>query len=536
MYTAALLFALSLMQQQPVTKASEPVVPLFNNLGTYHHAISTKVPTAQAYFDQGVRLAYGFNHAEAVRAFTEAARQDPKCAICWWGVAYSYGPNINLPMDEPSGKAAWDAMQKANALVINASSRERAYINALNKRYNPNPGMSREKLDSAYATAMWAVSEQYANDPDAAALAAEAAMDLRPWNYWKPDDTPYPGTPRIINTLEGILKSNPNHPGACHFYIHAIEATKNASKAVPCAEKLASLMPGAGHLVHMPAHIYIRVGRWNDAIEANKHAVHEDQQYIADQKPNSFYPVMYYPHNHHFLAFASTMAGRSAMAIEHARATRDVVPADVAAAVPPLQPFIAYPALTLVTFAKWDDVIAEKEPPANMPIATALDAYAKGVAHAAKGHNDVAQTYLDKLSAIAKATNESAGTLDKVLDIAQHSLMGEMAYRSNDLAGAEQHFRVAYNFNQSLNYIEPPDWYYPVQHSLGAVLLDQGKALEAEKLYREDLQRFPNNVWSLKGLALALHAQNRHEDAAKVEAWLETASSQADVKLVKSRF
>lgn len=514
---------------------SSDSVPLYHNLGAYHHAISTRVPRAQQYFDQGVRLAYGFNHAEAIRAFTEAARLDPKCAICWWGIAYSYGPNINLPMDSASGAAAWDAVGKARKLMAYASPAERGYIVAVGKRYGANPTAQREPRDSAYARAMNALAKKYPGDLDAATLASEAMMDLRPWNYWLADGTPYPGTIALVSRLERVLRANPQHPGACHFYIHAVEAA-TADKAVWCAEKLAALMPGAGHLVHMPAHIYIRVGRWNDAIEANEHAVHADQQYMAAEKPSGVYPLAYYPHNQHFLAFAGTMAGHSQLAIDHARAVRDAIPVEAAAAFAVLQPLVVYPNLTLVTFGRWDDVLAEKDPPANLRISTALAAYAKGVAHAAKGHGDVARMLLDTVSAIAHATDASAGTLDQVLDVAQHSLMGEIAYRANNLADAEKHFRMAYDIQRTLRYTEPPDWYYPVQHSLGAVLLDEGKAADAEKLYREDMVRFPENVWSLKGLALALHAQNKHADAAAVEARLAAATKNADVTLIKSRF
>ena len=528
MYTGLLLLTLMIAPQGDS-------VPLYTNLGNHHHAISTKVPKAQQYFDQGLRLAYAFNHAEAIRAFEEAARRDPKCAICWWGVAYSYGPNINLPMDSASGAAAFKALRKAKALVANASPAERAYILALEKRYGAKPTADRAQRDSAYANAMVALANRYPADFDAVAMSAESRMNLRPWNYWQADGKPYPGTAALVSDLERILAAKPDHPGACHFYIHAVEAT-TAEKAVPCAERLASLMPGAGHLVHMPAHIYIRVGRWNDAIETNKHAVHADQTYIADQKPGGFYPVMYYPHNHHFLSFAATMAGRKALALEHARATRKNIPVEAAAQFPALQNLSSYPYLAMVSFGAWDELLAEPDPPANHRLATALATYAKGVAHAVKGHGDVARVYLDSVAAIGKEFGEDAGTLDKVVDIAHHALAGEIAYRANNLVDAEKHFRAALDIEDSLVYIEPPDWYYPIRHSLGAVLLDQGKAAEAEQLYRKDMQRFAENVWSLKGLALALHAQNKHDEAAAVEGRLHTAMENADVTLTKSRF
>jgi len=286
----------------------------------------------------------------------------------------------------------------------------------------------------------------------------------------------------------------------------------------------------------MPAHIYIRVGRWNDAIERNLHAVHADEQYIAAEKPTGLYPLIYYPHNQHFLAFAATMAGRSQLALEHARAVQQAIPAEAVAAFNLLEPLWAYPYLTMVTFGKWDDVINEPNPPSNLRVATALAAYAKGVAHAAKGHGDVAMTYRDTVASIAQEIPESAGLVDKIVDVALHALMGEMAHRSGNLAGAEQHFRVATTIASTINYNEPPDWYYPLQQSLGAVLLDAGKPAEAEQLYRADLKLYPGNVWSLEGLVLALRAQNKTAEAAKAASLLAQAMTNADVKLTKSRF
>ncbi len=508
-------------------------VPLYTNLGNYQHVISSRVPKVQQYFDQGLRLAYGFNHEEAIRAFTEAARRDPKCAICWWGVAYSYGPNVNIPMDSASGVAAWTALRKAQAQLPSASASERAYINALARRYGANPVANRASLDSAYAKAMNDLARTYPSDADAATLAAEAAMVLRPWNYWDKKGAPYPGTAEVVAKLERVLRANRDHPGACHFYIHAVEAVQ-AQKAVACAERLAALMPGAGHIVHMPAHIYIKVGRWNDAIEANKHAVHVDQKYIADQKPTGFYPIAYYAHNYHFLAFAATMAGQSKLAIEQARHVTENIPVQAAAAIPFVQPAVAYPLLSLVTFGRWDDVLREPAPAADLPIAVAVAAYARGVAHAAKGHAGAARAQLDTLTAIAKNIQDEP--VKSVLGIAQHALMGEIAYRANRLPEAEQHFTVAMRMEDAMNYNEPPDWYYPIRHSLGAVLLREKKAAAAEKVYREDLARFPENGWALFGLAESLRAQKKTADAAAVEARLKKAWANADVKLTASRY
>jgi hypothetical protein len=522
------LFALSVWSAQPTDS-----IRLYTNLGTHHHAISSRVPKVQQYFDQGLRLAYGFNHDEAVRSFTEAARRDPKCAICWWGVAYSYGPNINLPMDSARGAAAWAALQKANAQITNASPVEQAYIRALAKRYGKEPLAYRARRDSAYARAMQELARAYPNDLDAVTLAAEAQMDLRPWNYWEKNGKPYPGTSELVASLERVMRVNPNHPGACHFYIHAVEAAY-PEKAVRCAERLASLMPGAGHIVHMPAHIYIRVGRWNDAIEANKHAVHADETFIADRPASGFYRGSYYPHNHHFLAFASTMAGRSALALQHARHARIHTPAQLAAQVPPAQQLVAYPQLALVSFGRWDDVLREPAPPANLRAAVALVAYARGVAYAAKKNETQARRQLDTVSAIAKTFTEEP--VKTSLAIAQHALMGEIALRSGKLAEAEQQFRAAMKLEDAMIYIEPPDWHYPIRHSLGVVLLRQNKAAAAEQLYREDLKRFPENGWSLIGLAQSLRAQGKNAEAARVDARLKKAWAQADVRLTASRY
>ena len=290
--------------------AAADTVPLYDDLGSHHLAVTTTSQRAQAYFDQGLRLVYGFNHGEAIRAFREAARLDPSCAMCWWGVALAYGPHVNGGMDSAAGVAAWEALNKARAARAKASPRERDYIDALSARYSADAPADRARLDSAYARAMGKLVAKYPDDLDAATLYAEALMDLSPWHYWNADGTPRPDTRTIVLQLERVVAAKPDHPGACHYYIHAVEAVE-PEKAVPCAERLAKLMPGAGHMVHMPGHIYIRTGRWNDAIRANEHAIHADETYIAMEKPQGLYPIGYYPHNYHFLAFAATMAGRS---------------------------------------------------------------------------------------------------------------------------------------------------------------------------------------------------------------------------------
>ena len=416
-------------------------VPLYTNLGSHTKRISTNVAATQQYFDQGLRLVYGFNHAEAIRSFTRAAELDPTCAMCYWGIALAYGPNVNAPMDAASGGAAYAAAQKALGLKSRATAAERAYIEAVAQRYEAVPPANRAPLDTAYSRAMKRVASTYANDLDAATLYAESLMDLRPWNYWRPDGTPYPGTNELVRQLRKVLSRNPNHPGACHYYIHAVEAV-NPKAAVPCAERLARLMPGEGHMVHMPAHIYIRVGRWNDAVQANQHAIHTDEVFIEGQHPMGVYPLAYYPHNIHFLAFASTMAGRSAQAIEASNTLTGKVNVDVARQVGMLQEMLPYHALTLTTFGKWDDVLAQPLPPEDIRFSYAMAHYARGVAHAAKEQWPEAQAALDTVTAINAATPDGAEG-KTALSIAVHALSGEIATRRGDLEAGLTHFREA---------------------------------------------------------------------------------------------
>ncbi len=521
-----LLAVASLPAQSPV--------PLYTDLGTHHRSIATKIPAAQQYFDQGLRLTYGFNHAEAIRSYTRAAELDPACAMCWWGIAYAYGPHVNAGMDSASGVLAYQAVQKALTLGRQAPAWQRAYIQALSARYAPVPPANRASLDSAYSRAMRAVAKSNPGDLDAVTLAAESMMDLRPWNYWTPEGKPYPGSDEIVSQLESVIKRHPEHPGACHYYIHAVEAVK-PELAVPCAERLAKLMPGEGHMVHMPAHIYVRVGRYKDAAASNVHAIHADETFIEGQKQTTVYSLAYYPHNIHFLAFVSTMAGKSAQAIETARTLKSKINMDVAPNVGMLQEMVPYYVLTLTTFGKWDDVLAEPLPPAAMRFPTAMAYYARGVAYAAKGDFANAKTALDSVVAINGATPADA-EFKAPISIALHALMAEMAARKGDLNEGIAHFREAIKLEDAGLYFEPPKWYYPVRQSLGAALLKAARHAEAETVYREDLKRFPENGWSLYGLAAALKAQGKSAEAAAVEKRFEKAWADADVKLMASRF
>ncbi|MGH8622582.1 MAG: hypothetical protein ACRET3_10615, partial [Burkholderiales bacterium] len=440
--TAPLLATL-LAAASPAAHPSDSV-PLYTNLGNHSVPITTRVAAAQRYFDQGMRLAYGFNHSEAIRAFAEAARLDSACAMCYWGVAYAHGPHVNAGMDSAAGVAAHAAIQQALKRAARASPREQAYIRAMAARYAAVPPADRAALDSAYARGMADLVRAVPADLDAAALYAEALMDLRPWNYWQKDGTPYPGTTEIIAQLERVIAANPEHPAACHFYIHAVEAVA-PEKAVPCAERLARLMPGAGHIVHMPAHIYIRVGRYADAIQANVHAAHTDETYIEGQKPQGIYPIAYYPHNYHFLSFAATLVGKSATAIEAARKTAGATSVEVARQVPFVEPFLHYPYLTLVTFGRWDELLAMPLPPADLPYSRAIGHYARGVAYAAKARWADARAALDTLTQLAATGTRgymSAGwvTPSTNLEIATHALSGEIAAREGRLDEAIAHF------------------------------------------------------------------------------------------------
>jgi tetratricopeptide (TPR) repeat protein len=516
-----------------VPQSTGDTVPLFDNLGTHSRQITTAQPLAQRYFDQGLRLVYGFNHVEAIRAFTRATQIDPTCAMCYWGIAYAHGPHVNAGMDSAAGLQAFAAIRKAIDAGRGAAAWERAYISALATRYAAAPPDDRAALDSAYAEAMGQVAARYPDDLDAATLYAEALMNLRPWNYWTRSGDPQPGTEEIVRTLERVIQRDQNHPGACHFYIHAVEAVA-PELAVPCAERLAQLMPGVGHMVHMPAHIYIRVGRYADAITANEHAVHTDETYIDNQRPQGLYRLGYYPHNYHFLAFAATMAGRRSQALQAARALATKVPAEFAEVSPEAQSWIVFPTLTLTTFGAWDEVLAMPAPPESQWFGHAMAQYARGVALAALGRGSEARPLVQSIAAAAAAAPE--GDPKTALMIAQHALLGEINARAGNDASAVTHFEEAARLEDDMLYYEPPVWFYPIRHSLGASLLRAGRYADAERVYREDLRRFPLNGWSLFGLSKALRAAGRVAEADEVDAQFLQAWIGADVQLTASRF
>jgi tetratricopeptide (TPR) repeat protein len=520
---------------QPTTTEAQAATPIYENLGTLHHRISTKSPVAQKYFDQGLRLTYGFNHDEAIRSFNEGIRNDSSCAMCYWGVAYALGPNINLRMDTSAARPAYAAARKALKYSSSATPKERAYIEALAKRYSPEPLADRARLDSAWANAIGKVWRRFPGDDDAAALYGEALMDLRPWNYWTNGGRPKaPSTLEALRVLEPVVKRNPDHPGACHYYIHAIEASNDAGKALACAERLGRVMPGAGHLVHMPTHIYIRLGKWDVAADRNVHAVHADEQYISERQPSGVYPMAYYPHNYHMMWYALNMLGRSADALKAARGVVNNVPVDVVRQAPPLEYFSPTVLYTLARFSKWDDILREPAPPKDLHYTTGVWHYVRGLAYTAQDKPASAAAERDRLAAIAKAAPANAlanlNSVQSLLAIAGSHLEGEMAAKQARTDEAVKHLRKAIAGEDELTYDEPPPWYLPIRQRLGAVLLEAGRPLEAEKAFREDLARRPENGWSLHGLAQSLRAQKRSKEAEGVEARFHKAWSKADVK------
>lgn len=519
----------------PAVPAVKGGVPLLEGLGSWHRPVATTVPAAQQYFDQGLRLYYAFNHAESARAFREAQRLDPECAMCAWGEAVAFGPNINAPMDSAAERKAIAATRRALTLLPRANAREATYVRAIAARFLDGKSTTRAGRDSAYADAMTAIANASPNDADALALAAEAAMDLSPWVYWEKNGAPRPTTTRMLAWLERGMRISPNHPGACHFYIHAVEAVQ-PERAVRCAERLAALMPAAGHIVHMPAHIYIRTGRWADAIAINKHAVHADAQYFdGPHTPDAaFYSAAYQSHNHHFLTLAAVMAGASQTALASAREVVKIVTPDLARSAGVVEPMLAVPVQTLVTFGRWDEVLRTPLPPSDLRIALSHAWYARGIAFAATGRSAEARATVDSVTSVARTLPE--GEPRMTLEIAALMVRGEIALREGHAADAVRHFKNASALEDELSYMEPPTWFYPVRHSLGKAYLAAGDAKAAEQVYRDDLRRFPENGWSLKGLANALSAQGRTADAKEADRRFAKAWRLADVTITSSRF
>jgi tetratricopeptide (TPR) repeat protein len=527
----------------PATPA-EPVgelrAPLFTDLGSFTRKVSTRNETAQKYFSQGMTLTFGFNHAEAARSFREAARLDPQCAACYWGVALVLGPNINLGMQDGDIPEAYSASRKALELAGNASPQERDLIEALVKRYADKPVESRAALDKAYADAMREVARKYPDDADVLALFAESIMDLSPWDYWLPDNKPKDTTVEMVAALERSMQINPDHPGALHYYIHAMEKV-SPDKAVAAADRLWPLVPGAGHLVHMPAHIFIRVGRYKDAVDSNLQASAADKSYITQCKVQGFYPLAYYPHNWHFVWAAATLQGSKAQALEGAMHTdhlTQAAPKGDPAFGGVFQHMALAPVFAATRFAAWDRVDAMAKPDAAQLYPIGMWHQARGSAAAARGDLATAEKELAEVKriladpALAKIYISTLNTADKTLGIAERMLTADIAARRKDYKSAIAALESAVSIEDSLAYNEPEDWHFPVRLPLGQVLLDAGRPVAAEAAFRGDLAKHRENGWALYGLEKALRAQGKTADADAVKARFEAAWKDADVKLV----
>lgn len=516
------------------------LAPRLQNLGKHVFPVTTKSKEAQLFINQGFNLAFAFNHAEAGRAFREAARLDPQLAMAYWGQALVLGPNINAGMDPNNEPIALEAIKKAQGLKSKASPREQAYIDALSERYS-GIAADRKPRDAAYAAAMRKLHESFPDDLDAAALYAESMMDLRPWGYWSRDGQPYEGIAEVVSVIEKVIERNPVHPGALHLYIHLMESTEKVDKAEGAADRLLTLMPAAGHMVHMPAHIYQRVGRYADAARSNELAIAADEDYITQCQAQGLYPMGYYPHNIHFLWFAASADGRSKLAIESARKAASKIPDEALKQIPLLAIFRVVPYYALTRFGKWDEMLKEPEPPAFSPYSKGIWHYGRGVAFVAKGQLDAADQEIAKINETLKdpvldQPLFSPNTGRAVLSIAPEVLAGEIAAAKKNYDAAIAHLERAVRLEDALVYTEPSEWHYPPRQALGAVLLEAGRPAEAETVYWADLKRNRNNGWSLFGLNQALRAQNKTADATLVEARFKKAWERADVIPTNSRF
>lgn len=531
--------SLSFLAALVLVVASSPPAPaaqLFSGMGSHHRKVTTSSRDAGKYFDQGLVFAMSFNHDEAIRSFSEAARLDSNCAMAWWGVALANGPHINNPVMSPEqSRDAWAAMERAKANLEGATAVERALVDALALRYADPPPADRKPLEEAYAAAMREVWAAHPADADIGWLFAESMMDVRPWDLWKEDGSPQPGTTEILATLERVLVLAPNHPGANHLRVHALEASPHPELALPSADRLRKLVPAAGHMVHMPAHIYSRVGRWADASASNLQAIEADRKYREKSPTQGFYNV-YMAHNRHFLAWSSQMEGRAAAATEAARGMVANMPADfVREAAFFADGYMNIEMETAMRFGRWEEILATPEPPDYLPITRAFRHFARGTALAALGRlAEAERAQSDFHAATGKVTAEmivgnNPATL--ILSIAEHQLAGEIMNRKGDVSGAVRELREAARIEDSIRYNEAPDWLLPVRHALGAVLVRASRWSEAEAAYREDLVKNPENGWALWGLARSLRGQQRASEADSVQARFKQAWKRADVSL-----
>ena len=516
-------------------------LPEYAGFDGYARTISTDSALAQRYFDQGIQLLYGFNHDEAIRSFQAATEADPSCAMAWWGIAYANGRDINDPdVPEEDARAAFEAAEEAQRHLADVTPAEAALVRAIGARYAwPSPE-DRTPLDQAYADAMEVAYREHPGDTDIGTLFADALMNLQAWNYWTVDGEPRERALEIVTALEHVLALDPQHPGANHLYIHAVEASKDPDRAVAAADRLRSLVPGAGHLVHMPSHIYARVGRYSDAADANAEAIAADKAYFAVAPPPDFYSL-YFVHNVHFLAYASMMEGRREAAMAAADELERSVPREFLEGYAFLADgLMTTPLHVMIRFGEWERILEQPEPEAFRKLSIAMRHYARSVAFSALGRTEEARTELASFDAAASEVPEEwtvgFNTSGEVLALARQMILGELLYREGKHDEAFAALREGCALEDALLYDEPPGWMQPIRHALGALLLGAGRAAEAEAVYREDLVRNRDNGWSLLGLALALEAQGKPAESAPVRQALAKAFHRADVAVSSSCF
>jgi tetratricopeptide (TPR) repeat protein len=510
-------------------------VPLFEGLGGLSRKVTTTSAEAQRYFDQGLAFLYAFNHDEAIRAFRRAAELDPKCAMAFWGIAVANGPHINnAVVPEDRAKAAWDALTQARVLAESATPVERALIEALGPRYAwPQPA-DRKPLEQAYADAMREVWTAFPKDADVGALFAESLADLRPWDLWTSEGRPQPGTEDLLGTLESVLSVDPRHPLANHMTIHALEASPHPERADAAAEVLRDRQPGLGHMVHMPSHVDVRRGRWQEAIDANARAIEADRAYRARSPKQGFYRL-YVAHNHHMLTYAAMMTGQSELSVKTIREMVADIPPEFVKENSWADGFLAMPLEVLMRFGRWDEILSEPELPEFAPISRSLRHYARAVAHAAKGDVPAAEKeqagFLEARALVSKDAQFGNNTGSDILDVAEHLMKGEILYRAGRTDEGLSALREAAAREDKLRYNEPPDWIQPVRHALGAALLQAGRFPEAETVFREDLAKLPANGWGLYGLQRAVQLQEKREEAAAAEKQFDVVWRKSDLKI-----
>ena len=562
MFPLALLIGLLVTQREPVAprvdtgearavyycapsfdpaKMKEGKAPIFKGLGNLNYTITTSSPKAQQYFNQGLTLLYAFNHSEAGRSFKAAIKLDSSCAMAYWGMGMVLGPNYNAALNPTSLGDINDAMDKAAKYAAGAKPHEQALIGALRKRFPRAEVKDMTPYNAAYAAAMKEVFENYPADENIATLYADALMNEHPWNLWLKDGTPQPWTPAIVQTLEKLLAKSPNHPGANHMYIHAMEASRVASKALPSADKLRDMLPAAGHIVHMPSHIYIRTGNYHKGVIANEKASLADSNYVTQCKVQSSYALLLYPHNLHFLAACAFLEGNSKKAIDaawkvSANADRKYLADNIT-----VQHFYSIPFFVMVNLGMWNDILELPEPDKKLLYPAAVWHYARGMAFTGKGNLPEAEKELQTIRKLSEdGTLKSLmiwdlNSANDIVDICVNMLSGEIAAKQQNYDAAKKFLAKAVEIEDKLNYNEPPDWFFSVRLSLGHILLQAKDYIEAEKVFREDLQTFPENGWALMGLYKSLDGQQKAGEAKQTKARFDKAWQWSDLKINSSR-